>query len=113
MITGSDGAPARPIDEQDVLGADRVGRDPHGDELIAGRQVVERRPAVRPGDDGQGIGQALGDVRGATVEDVEDPRGDPRPGDRLTVRALDLDGPRLRLPQDQSVRAPEKRLSPR
>ena len=102
-MTGSTALPARPLDQQEVLSADRFGRDPRGDQLIPGRQVVDRRPAVRPGDDGQGRGHRLGDHGGSTVEDVEDPRGDPRPGDRLAVGALDPDGPRLRLPHDQSV----------
>ena len=29
------GAAAGPLDQQDVLGADRVGRDPHGHQLIS------------------------------------------------------------------------------
>ena len=97
---------SRAFEQRQILRADRGGRDAHGDQLIACRQVVERRLAVRPGGDGKLTGQCIGHLVAAASAggDVEDQWREPGSGDGAAVGTFDLDGSRLGLAQDQVKR---------
>ena len=108
-ITGS-GAPPRLFDEQDVLDADRLRRDPRRDELIAGRQVTDRGPAVRPGRRRPGSGEARRGCRAVRRRRSYRTRGAIRaPAIGRPSGPSTRIGPRLRLAERRTDRAAGRR----
>ncbi len=98
------------LGQQDVLSADRVGRDPHGQHAVSSRQVFERGFTAWASTRGQRFGERGRNIGGGLAEDREQTGHNAGAGNRLAIGAFDLDGARQGLFQNQVIRPPCERV---
>ena len=96
------GVLAGPLDQQDVLGPDRIGRDPRGHQLVSGRHVLIVAVPSGPVRVARESAREAGTSALTLPKTCSKPGADTRPGNRLAVGSFDLHGSRPRLFQDQA-----------